>query len=447
MSKQDLTRKISPIPTEKIAFNKNTLYFHELFCNGLSYINLFFNINHFDITTLQYTQLFAFLFDELGTKNKTIEQLQNSLELNTGDYQFSIAMFSHKQETNRYFNIDLSINDNKYCDAFDIIADLIHHIEFKDKEKIKQLLISYQSRLYNQILNSAHNISAKLVQQSLSTIGTIKEKISGFSYYQFISSLIENFDAQYQQLIEKLRYISKNIFFKNNLEINLTASQTNKLEQSIDIITTNLNSHPKLELAKIGLLEKQKIAIASNSSVQYVSFGTSLAKYKDKIGGDFILLKRALATIHLLENIRLKGGAYGCLCHYNENDSTLIFTSYRDPELTNTLKVFQDSANFIKNLNISPLEFEQLLIGSIGGLDKPLSPKDQGYKAFAMIKGNISWQQKQLERNQLIDTNIENIHNYYSLLQEFIKNSHFGAFGNKNIITENKEIFDIIHKI
>ena len=447
LTKQDLTKEVSPIPTKEKLLNQNTIYFHELFCNGLSYINLFFNINHFDITTLQYTQLFAFLFDELGTKNKNIEELQNSLELHTGDYNFSIEIFSNEIETNRYFNIDLSINDKKYNESFEIIADLIHNIKLSDKEKIKQLLISYQSRLYNQILSSAHNISTKLVQQSLSITGTIQEKISGLSYYQFISTIVENFDSQYEQLLEQLNYVSKNIFFKNNLEINLTATQTTQLEQSISIITKNLNNNPKLKTAPISLLEKQKIAIASNSSVQYVSFGTSLIKYTELIKGDFNLLKRALTTIHLLENIRLKGGAYGCFCHYNEDDHSLIFTSYRDPELTKTLEVFKNSANFIKNLNISPIEFEQLLIGSVGGLDKPLSPKSQGYKAFTMMKRSISWEQKQLERTQLIETDINKIRNYYLLLEEFIKGANFGIFGNKTTIIENKKLFDIIHEI
>ena len=167
---------------------------------------------------------------------------------------------------------------------------------------------------------------------------------------------------------------------------------------------------------------------------------TTLKKLGYDYNGSLLVLKTILGYDYLWNRVRVKGGAYGCMSTIARTGN-MAFVSYRDPNLTETLKAFNEAPDFIKSFDVSDREMTKYIIGTISNLDMPLTPASKGEKALGMYMRGITKEDRQRERDEVLDTNVETIKEYNKLIEDIMKKDFICVVGDEKKIKADKDVF------
>ena len=447
LSLKDLNKSTEIVNEEwySVQETESPLFYHPYQCNKISYIQFVFNVSDFSEQELLYLEIFSLLLKKIGTKGKSYNSLIEEITFSFGRLSsYTEFFYNQSKKLEARFLLDFAIVDNKYDLSFSLLAKIIRDIDFANKERIFTVLSAKKSELHSFLTQNGHSLSYSFLASSLNSLGSIKHKSSFYFLYQFLSDILIDFDSKFSELQDNLLSLKNKIFNLNRCLFNLVGEDKVNFSRYIPIILEVLSVKKYSQSSLVIEPEDPcRLAILTTSTVQYVSYGSIIEPTR----GDFLVLKRALTVNYLLENIRLKGGAYGCFCHYNNNDNSLILTSYRDPHLKNTLKTFQNLPNFLRDLSMSKKEFLRLLIGSIGALDSPLSQYNKGIKSLQMYWQGRQWSDLQQEREEVLSTSLDAIKSYIQVFEDFTQESRYAIFGSSKKINENNSLFDKFIKL
>jgi len=152
------------------------------------------------------------------------------------------------------------------------------------------------------------------------------------------------------------------------------------------------------------------------------------------------VLETLLRYDYFWTKIRVQGGAYGALTSFNRN-GMMNFGSYRDPNLKETLEVFDGTADYLENFDISDREMTKAIIGTISGVDTPLTPQMKGELAENCYLRGISYLDRQQLRTEILTTRQGDIRELAPLVRACMKENVLCVFGGEQKIKENKQLF------
>jgi Zn-dependent M16 (insulinase) family peptidase len=186
--------------------------------------------------------------------------------------------------------------------------------------------------------------------------------------------------------------------------------------------------------------EVKNEAFITSSKVQYVLKGYDYHKLGYVWNGKMQVLNKILSSDWLQTRIRVIGGAYGGSSGINRN-GILYFSSYRDPNLKETLENYDATPDYLKNFNADSTTMTRYIIGTIAGLDMPLTPSQKGNAAVQNYLSKITREQLQKERNEVLSTTAEDIRGMEGLVSGVLKKGVLCVYGNQEKIKANKELF------
>ena len=152
------------------------------------------------------------------------------------------------------------------------------------------------------------------------------------------------------------------------------------------------------------------------------------------------VLNKALAMDYLWMQVRVHGGAYGCMLQTALN-GTIGFTSYRDPEIARTNKVYEDVVEYIKNLNPTEEDLLKFKIGAIGGLESVLHVSSKGDVAHSQYLQGITYEMLAKQRKEVIDATKEDLVNLAPLFDEALSQDNLCVIGNDKKVEANATMF------
>ena len=123
--------------------------------------------------------------------------------------------------------------------------------------------------------------------------------------------------------------------------------------------------------------EKKNEGFTTSGQVQYVARTGNFRKKGYEYTGALDILKVALSYDYLWMNLRVKGGAYGCMSGFKRSGES-YFVSYRDPHLKRTLDVYEGIPEYVRTFRADEREMTKYIIGTISGKDVPRTPQMQG---------------------------------------------------------------------
>ena len=143
---------------------------------------------------------------------------------------------------------------------------------------------------------------------------------------------------------------------------------------------------------------------------------------------------------YLWTQVRVKGGAYGCMCQFGKTGES-YFVSYRDPNLEKTIDVYEKAAEYIRNFDADERTMTQYIIGAVSELDMPMTPSAKGTYSLAGYMTNYSYEQVQKERDELLATVPETIRGLAEYISAFMQDESLCVVGNEDKIKQQKEVF------
>lgn len=449
LSLDDIDKKPEKLPLEEKEINGVKILHHEFHTNEISYLNLYFNSKVVTKDEIPVLSLLSDILGKVGAGSYSYEKLANRVNINTGGisyFPYSISNLRKEKAFDSYFEVSLKCLRDKLDIVFDILKDIILNTNLDDEKRIKQILSEKRSRIESSIFDNGHRIAAKKILAYTSEKGAYDELLTGLDYYYFIRELDENFNLE--DIKTKLYDVSKKLFNKNNLIVSFSGSEEDYkyLEKSIKKFIDSLNSDA-VKYNEYNLsFESKNEGLLVQGNVQYVAKGGDFTKGNYKYSGALNLLETILGFDYLWNNVRVKGGAYGVMSNFRRDGGT-SFVSYRDPNVKETIDVFDGICDYLRDFNVSSREMQKYIIGTVRKLDSPISNSVKGELATSLYLSGISYEDRVKEREEIISANIETIKDFEPMLREVLSQQCICALGNEEKLKDNKDLFKNLIKV
>lgn len=463
-AKEDSTEKLATIPHLSLEDLKNDkvedysiklekkaypFYYCEKFTNSVIYGGYLFDIKKLPKKYLSEVSLLSSMFTRLATKNYSVEKLDETLNLLTGNASSSIISDAkyNKEDYTLYFSFEFSTLKENLNKTISLIKEILYNTVFDNDAKVLEVLNSEKGRFEMTAIRNGHMVSLNRANSSQSELGFVNEQISGIAYYDFVCDLIKNFKDKKVSLIKDFKDLVSVIFVKENF-IAYSTLETNNLmafKKETDGLYSGL-LNKKCDLKDDFVFKKSiaKEAICAPIDVNFVSRASS-EKLITPLGKAQVLVK-ALSLDYYWAQLRVKGGAYGGGILIKDSCPLGLY-SYRDPHIKESNEVYFATPKFVESMKYNDEEMLKFKIGAIGDETLVLHVSDAGRRALVLALRGYTYSDALKNREDLLDCTVNDLKSYAKDLDKLIKGSSLCVFGNGNLIEENKVMFDSVRNL
>ncbi len=404
LQNQDAKEDVSTLPTLEISdISKgvnittgiqnadNSIYYYDKPCSGIFYLNIAAGAGMLDEKSLPLLPFFSYAFTKLGDKKRNHENLAKAIATYTGGmglFPTANTIYQKQNSCLPFILFAAKCLERNINKMFGITEEIITEFDAKDIKRLKSLITEYKSGLESSIVASGHMLALSLASRNFSKKTALDELWHGVTQFQYIKEISKDLsDSRLKEIAENLNNIAKTLFAKNNLKIALigeknplqTASAlTDSLKEKLANKTSGF-CEPSLQVENSFNYEGWSFPSAVSFAAQ--TFKTASMPHKD--APSLAIIGRILRLLYLHKEIREKGGAYGGMSLYNQQDGIFGFASYRDPHIISTLKTFEKAGDFIKNKNnYTNEDIKEAILQVCSDIDKPDTPATAAKKAF-----------------------------------------------------------------
>lgn len=453
---EDINSKAKEYTTIEKEENGIKILYHPIFTNGVDYIRLYFDTTKVPQEKLGYLYLLEEILGNLDTKNYTKEDLAEEVLNNSGGISIGNSTFVKSGDNNIYYPkmvVKILALKEKIPKSFELLKEIIYDSKLNDKARVKETIGNMKIMKEAQLMSSADAMAMQKVLSYMSESGKYNDYMNE-EFYKFLCDLDKNFNSKGDEIIKNLEEVRNLVFNKQDMIASYTGEEKDypNFSENFKNFSNNLRNQ-QLESQKY-IFDSSDIneGIMTSSKVQYVVKGGDLKKAGYETNGKLQVLANILQGGYLWNNIRIKGGAYGA--NVSIDNSNVIFSSYRDPNLKETLDTIDEIPEYLKNFNASEEEMTDYVIGTIGKLDnandmlaKFMGPAADGVIADGLYISNTKQEDLQKEREEIIATKAEDIRNLAPVIDALLKQDYLCVVGGETKIKENKKNFVIIKDI
>jgi Zn-dependent M16 (insulinase) family peptidase len=435
---------------EKKLGNTRVLHFDTL-TNKIIYLNLFFDARVIPQELLPHQSILTAVLGEMATGNYTFGELDTEINIHTGGLGFGERNFTNFINPKDYLprvSVSSKVLIPKFDKLLELIDEVIHTTRFDDKKRLREVLQKMHSRYQGMARTSGEYFANMRLKSHISPMGQHVERQNGVTFLHFLDDLVRNFDVRADDFIADLELLSGLVFNRNNLIVGVTcpAAEYPAIEKPLAALISKLDATPRKSQEYAFELNRKNEGLVAASKVQYVSKGADYRELGYKYSGQLQVTKQILSRDYLLQKVRVEGGAYGARAGF-DRDGFVAFTSYRDPNLKETLEVYAQLPAFLKSFKADERKMTRFIIGTIAKLDKPTTPRAKGSQAISYHLQNITNEDRQRERTEILNTTPKDIKQMAKMIEDVLKKSLVCVYGNEQKLKDNQELFQELIKI
>ena len=448
LGREDISREIAPIYNKELETSGVKLVHHEVETNGIGYTALLFDLSGIPEEKLPYISILQSVLGIINTKNYEYSELFNEINVHTGGIGTSLELYTDVTKVKeKEFRATFEIKGKALYPKMDVLFSMMREIlmesDLGDEKRLKEILAMLKSRLQMSFLSSGHTTAALRSLSYTSPMAKFKDDTDGIGYYEVVKKLEENFEEKKAELIENLRQIAQQIFRKDNLIISYTSSADGlaPMEEAFVKIADTLHTEEKeAEIPCEIHCVKRNEGFKTSSKVQYVARTGNFIDRGVEYTGALQILKVILSYDYLWQNVRVKGGAYGCMSSFNRIGEGYL-VSYRDPNLEKTMEIYEGVVDYLKNFNVDDRDMNKFIIGTISNIDRPMNPAAKGSRSMNLYMNHVSAEMIREERDQILDAQQSDIRALADVLQALLDAHELCVIGSEEKIEEQKEMF------
>lgn len=424
---------------------------HDIESNGIDYISFLFDAGDFAQSELGYLGFFTNALGLVSTEKYSYTDLANATNIYTGGISTGTA--SHPDIKDRYnfvfkFEVKLKALEKNLDKALELMEQMLLSSDFTDTKRLGELVAQIKARLQANLSSSGHLVAAMRSMSSFSRYALYQDELKGIAFYRSICRIEKELSESPKSVSDKLAAIAKKLFARNRMLISFTGNNE-----------AYCNAKPSLEKVIAGFdkmsavgnqaevhFNTAKEAFIDASQIQYVAKTGDFICEGYEYTGALRLLRIILSYDYLWINVRVKGGAYGCMNTFLRSGES-YFVSYRDPNLSDTLDVYDRIPEYIKNFSPDERDMTKYIIGTFSALDTPMNPEAKGSRSLSAYLEGITYEQIQKERNEILNAQPEDIRRLADLVEAVLKKDSICVIGNENMIKESAGLFENVEKL
>ena len=451
LGREDIGKEARKIIYEERKFGEIPVLYHPIFTNGIGYLRMIFKVEGIPKEVFPYIGILKGCLGLLNTENYRYGDLYNEINIMTGGMAAVNNAYAQIDDLNDYqltLEIKTKVLYENIGKAIELMQEILMTSDLTDTKRLYEIVAEGKSRMQGQMMYAGHNVAVNRALSYGSASGEVSEMISGITFYRFCSDICENFEARKEELVSALQTLARMIFRKENLMIDFigTGDGLEKVEAVSGVFADALYTCPVVKESFELIVSKKNEAFMTPGQVQYVCRAGNFRRSGLPYTGALRMLKVMMGYDYLWNNIRVKGGAYGCMCNFGKSGES-YFVSYRDPNLTKTIDVYEKAAESIAAFDADERTLTQYLIGAISDLDVPMNPAAVGLFSLSAYMTGLTQEMLQKEREELIGADAEDIRGLAEYIKAFMKDDFLCVVGNAEKVKEVQEIFGSIQNL
>ena len=424
---------------------------HDIESNGIDYISFLFDAGDFEQSELGYLGFFTNALGLVSTEKYSYTDLANATNIYTGGISTGTASHPDIKDRNNFvfkFEVKLKVLEKNLDKALELMEQMLLASDFSDTKRLGELVAQIKARLQANLSSSGHLVAAMRSMSSFSRYALYQDELKGIAFYRSICRIEKELSESPERVSDKLAAIAKKLFARNRMLISFTGNNEayGNAKPSLEKVITGFN--------KISTIGKQaevhfntaKEAFVDASQIQYVAKTGDFVCEGYEYTGALRLLRIILSYDYLWINVRVKGGAYGCMNTFLRSGES-YFVSYRDPNLSDTLDVYDRIPEYIKSFSPDERDMTKYIIGTFSALDTPMNPEAKGSRSLSAYLEGITYEQIQKERDEILNAQPEDIRRLADLVEAVLKKDSICVIGNENMIKESAGLFENVEKL
>lgn len=424
---------------------------HDIESNGIDYISFLFDAGDFEQSELGYLGFFTNALGLVSTEKYSYTDLANATNIYTGGISTGTASHPDIKDRNNFvfkFEVKLKVLEKNLGKALELMEQMLLTSDFTDTKRLGELVAQIKARLQANLSSSGHLVAAMRSMSSFSRYALYQDELKGIAFYRSICRIEKELSESPERVSDKLAAIAKKLFARNRMLISFTGNNEayGNAKPSLEKVIAGFNKMSTIGKQAEVHFNTAKEAFVDASQIQYVAKTGDFVCEGYEYTGALRLLRIILSYDYLWINVRVKGGAYGCMNTFLRSGES-YFVSYRDPNLSDTLDVYDRIPEYIKSFSPDERDMTKYIIGTFSALDTPMNPEAKGSRSLSAYLEGITYEQIQKERDEILNAQPEDIRRLADLVEAVLKKDSICVIGNENMIKESAGLFENVEKL
>lgn len=424
---------------------------HDIESNGIDYISFLFDAGDFAQSELGYLGFFTNALGLVSTEKYSYTDLANATNIYTGGISTGTASHPDIKDRNNFvfkFEVKLKVLEKNLDKALELMEQMLLSSDFTDTKRLGELVAQIKARLQANLSSSGHLVAAMRSMSSFSRYALYQDELKGIAFYRSICHIEKELSESPKSVSDKLAAIARKLFARNRMLISFTGNNEayGNAKPSLEKVIAGFNKMSAIGNQAEVHFNTAKEAFIDASQIQYVAKTGDFICEGYEYTGALRLLRIILSYDYLWINVRVKGGAYGCMNTFLRSGES-YFVSYRDPNLSDTLDVYDRIPEYIKSFSPDERDMTKYIIGTFSALDTPMNPEAKGSRSLSAYLEGITYEQIQKERNEILNAQPEDIRRLADLVEAVLKKDSICVIGNENMIKESARLFENVEKL
>jgi len=445
LTRKDISKEGAKLYNTPKQVGDTLVLYHDLYTNGIGYLDLLFDTKAVPESLIPYLGILKSVLGYVDTEHYTYSQLFNEINARSGGILFGLQVFGNaeKPQDNKHMaGVKAKALYEDIPFVFEMIREILCTSKFEDDKRLYEILAKMKSRMQMSMASAGHSTAVARALSYFSENAYFQEKTTGIDFYKFLDELETNFQEKKEDLKEKLKELMVYVFRPENLTVSYTADQKGcrGLEEEVQKLKAVLCTKEIMPGSFAPVLEVKNEGFQTSGQVQYVAAAGNFREVGYSYTGALRILKVMLSYEYLWTNIRVKGGAYGCMSSFRRNGDGFL-VSYRDPNLVKTLEVFRKTGEFIRSFDADEREMTKYIIGTISEMDVPMTPSGKGNLSLNAWFSKVTEEDMAKERQEILEAQPEDIRKLAGIVDVMMEQNRICVVGSEEKLEQEKQIF------
>jgi Zn-dependent M16 (insulinase) family peptidase len=419
------------------------VFHHNVFTNEIVYADLAFDLPNLKEEDLPFLHLLEVVLTQVGSGERNYVENLDYIQGNTGGIGANVNLNLQAKDHNAFnpvFHLRGKSLYRKASKLFPLMLDTLNSPHLNNFERLREILFKHFTGMEGRLTQNSLKYAINLSASNLSAATKVANDLYGLPYFLKIREIVMDFEKQGPRLMEKLHEMRQKIIQIENphLILGCDAQMYDELKRhefyGLKQLETSTVQPWKSDFSPNQMPSQGRIIA---SPVAFIGKVFPTVSYVHPQAPALNVLAHLFDNLTLHPLIREQGGAYGGGAASNPMSGNFYFYSYRDPNITKTLRAFQEAIDTVANGDFDESDLEEAKLETIQSFDSPVSPGSQGEIAYCWLREGKTFDLRHKFRSQLLTLTREDL---VKAVQEIIvpgfDKGVTAAFAGKSLLEE-----------
>lgn len=422
---------------------------HGIPTNRLAYAMQYFDLSCVAFEDLPYVTLLCRLLKQLPTSEHSAEELDNLLAGKLGFLSFTTEVMTQP-------DVDgvrpyLLVSAGALSEKIDALASLPREVWSStllldaDADRVRDVLTQIRIGLEQGFINNGHSAALGRAMSYTSPSAVVREQLSGVDFYLFLRDLLEHFDERVNGLRTKLSELADRIFVADGCMASFTGSDEDfdtYWDAAGDLGLGAGDGAGRHALAVPAPCDRHE-AFVIPSDICFAARACDPRRLGIDVTGAWAVAANALSYDYLWNEIRVKGGAYGCGFRAAGERQTAFYT-YRDPAIDPSIERVERAGAWLGRFEPDEAAFEGFIVSCVSGMDAPMKPYALTKRRNTTYLARLDPHAREERRAQMLAATPGELRSLGADVTRIAAESPTCVFGGRDVIAKSNANFNVV---